>query len=446
MIKSARNSIFRGKLSLGSASWLCVFALGLCLPSLAAAAETIDAFEFEQADGKLRLFFDLSGEVEHKLFRLANPERVVIDLPRTSLGKGVSMKVDPVKPILGLRHAVRNVGDLRVVLDLQDKMEVNSTVITGDNKPRLLVELFNDETLRAIEIITPDKIAQPRELIVVIDAGHGGKDPGATGKRGTKEKDIALTVAKKLAKRINDQIGYRAHLTRSDDQFISLRQRTIIAREKEADLFISIHADAAENRNAKGSSVFTLSASGASSEAARWLAKRENSADLVGGVSIDDKDEMLATVLLDLSQRHTNETSAEIGEYLLGELKQLGDTHSDRVEKAGFMVLKSPDIPSLLVESAFLSNPAEEKKLRSGRHQDKLVASLLRGIKLYFKNNPPTGTIIASLRSEEHVTKSGDTLSGIAHRYDVSLSALRAINKLKSDNIRIGQVLRLPRI
>ncbi len=418
---------------------LCVFAC-----SSATFAATLDDFNFEQVDGKLRLFFDLSEDVEHKLFRLDNPERVVIDLPATSLSKDVALEIEAVKPLLGLRYAVRNVDDLRVVLDLQDKMEINSVIMPDGETPRLLVELFNDDTLKAIEVVTPKDEAEPREIIIMVDAGHGGKDPGAIGKRGTLEKDIALSLARKLAGRINKQIGYKAYLTRDKDIFIPLKQRTVLAREKQADLFVSIHADAAKNRSAKGSSVFTLSASGATSEAARWLAERENSSDLVGGVSIDDKDEVLASVLLDLSQRHTNETSVQIAGFLLGELTKLGDTHSDRVEQAGFMVLKSPDIPSVLVESAFLSNSAEEKKLRSKAHQDKLVTSLMRGIKNYFKENAPIGTIVASLRAEEHVIKSGETLSGIAHRYDISLKALRKINKLSSDKIRIGQVLRIP--
>lgn len=423
---------------------LMLFILCIFVCTSASFAATLDDFNFEQVDGKLRLFFDLSEDVEHKLFRLDNPERVVIDLPSTSLAKDVALEIEAVKPLLGLRYAVRNVDDLRVVLDLQDKMEINSVIIPDGETPRLLVELFNDETLKAIEVVTPKDEAEPREIIIMIDAGHGGKDPGAIGKRGTLEKDIVLSIARKLADRINKQIGYKAYLTRSQDVFIPLKERTVLAREKQADLFVSIHADAAKNRKAKGSSVFTLSASGATSEAARWLAERENSSDLVGGVSIDDKDEVLASVLLDLSQRHTNETSVEIAGHLLGELQQVGDTHGDRVEQAGFIVLKSPDIPSVLVESAFLSNPAEEKKLRSKAFQDKLVRSLTRGIKNYFKANAPVGTIVATLRAEEHVIKSGETLSGIAHRYDISLNALRKVNKLTSDKIRIGQVLRIP--
>ena len=438
MTNFARNSLqLKGRI------WL--FGLLLCFTfSSLHAKTTVEGFSFEQSDGKIRLLFDLSEVVEHKLFRLNDPDRIVIDFPVTVLASDVRLKISPVKQLLGLRYAVRNESDLRVVLDLKDKLEINSTIIYEDGRPRLLVELYNDETLQSIEVAPSPEELEPRDLIVMIDAGHGGKDPGAIGKRGTQEKDIVLSIAKKLAASIDKQVGYTAYLTRDSDVFIPLKKRTEIARDKQADLFVSIHADAAKNRNAQGSSVFTLSASGASSEAAEWLAERENQSDLVGGVSIDDKDPVLAEVLLDLSQRHTNDTSAQVAEFLLGELKQLGKTHSDVVEKAGFVVLKSPDIPSILVESAFLSNPAEEKKLRSKKYQDKLVQSLTRGIKTYFKANPPLGTVVASLRASEHTIKSGETLSGIAYRYDVSLKELRQKNKLKSDVIHVGQVLQIP--
>lgn len=233
----------------------------------------------------------------------------------------------------------------------------------------------------------------------------------------------------------------RPVMIRKGDYYIGLRQRINKARRQGADMFISIHADAFRDRRAHGSSVFVLSRRGASSEMARWLAQKENAADLAGGVSLDDKDDVLAEVLLDLSQTATIEASVDVADNILGEMKRLGKTHKSTVQQAGFMVLKSPDIPSVLVETAFISNPTEEKRLRSASHQDKLARALLKGIRNYFASHPPPGTHMAA---REHVIKRGDTLGHIARRYQVSLNSLRGFNALKSDTLRVGERLRIP--
>jgi N-acetylmuramoyl-L-alanine amidase len=220
------------------------------------------------------------------------------------------------------------------------------------------------------------------------------------------------------------------------------------AREHQADLFVSIHADAFRDPKVRGSSVYTLSRSGASNEAARWLAERENSADLVGGVSLEDKDDMLASVLLDLSQIGTLQASSEAANRVFKQLKGLGKTHKRKVQQAGFVVLKSPDIPSMLVETAFISNPQEERRLRSTKHQQKIATALMKGIRDYFKYQPPPGTLLASNQARKaprkHVISRGETLIAIANRYQVSVSRLRNANELKGDTIRIGQVLQIP--
>ena len=277
--------------------------------------------------------------------------------------------------------------------------------------------------------------------MIAIDAGHGGEDPGARGPRGTREKTVVLQIAKRLERLVDREPGFRAVMIREGDYFMPLRKRASKAHEHRADLFVSIHADAFHDRRARGSSVYVLSQRGATSEMARILAETENAADLIGGVSLNDKDDLLKTVLLDLSQTASIEASMEVGENVLGHLRRLGKVHKRRVQQAGFVVLKSPDIPSILVETAFISNPGEERQLRNGKHQQNLATAILKGIKSYFRNNPPPGTLMAQ---RQHVIKRGDTLSEIAQRYDVSMNQLRVANGLKGNSLRIGDVLKIP--
>ena len=273
-----------------------------------------------------------------------------------------------------------------------------------------------------------------------IDPGHGGQDSGALGPHGTKEKDVVLSIAKKLAYLVDKEPGMRSYLTRDSDVFISLRQRIRRARENGADMFISIHADAFTNRNARGSSVYVLSSRGASSEAAQILADRENAADLAGGISLEDKDDLLASVLLDLSQTASLEGSLEVAETVLSGLKRVGHVHKKHVESAAFVVLKSPDIPSILVETAFISNPEEEQKLKNANHQNKLAHAMMVGIRNYFQKNPLPGTSMP----QQHIVSRGDTLSMIAQRYQVKMADIKSVNNLASSEIQIGDVLKIP--
>ncbi|MDW8479318.1 MAG: N-acetylmuramoyl-L-alanine amidase [Xanthomonadales bacterium] len=285
-------------------------------------------------------------------------------------------------------------------------------------------------------------------MVIAIDAGHGGEDPGAIGPGGTREKDITLAVARALARRVDAEPGMRAVLIRDGDYYIPLRERYMRAREARADLFLSIHADAFHDARARGSSVYVLSPRGASSEAARWLAERENRSDLIGGVSLADKDEMLAAVLLDLSQGATLEASHRAASHLLRALGRVGRVHKRHVERAAFMVLRSPDVPSVLVETAFISNPAEERRLGERQHQERLAEAMLEGIRSHFAELPPPGTLLARRQEEpprRHVVQRGETLSGIARQHRVSVAALRAANGLSSDRVRAGAVLAIPR-
>jgi N-acetylmuramoyl-L-alanine amidase len=318
---------------------------------------------------------------------------------------------------------------------------------TGEYGYRLVVDLFPKNHKSGKTTLKQASAMQVpnRDVIIAIDAGHGGEDPGATGKNRTREKDVVLAISRSLKKTIDGLPGMTAVLTRDGDYYIPHRDRFEKARKHRADLFVSIHADAFRKRSVTGSSVFVLSSKGASSEFARRLAASENSSDLVGGVTLSDKDEMLASVLLDLSQSATMEASSAVADSVFGSMRTLGKTHKSNVEHANFLVLKSPDVPSILVETAFISNPSEEKRLKNPAWQRKTARAIADGIQNYFYMSPPPGTWIAANRQPvRHQVRSGDTLGEIASRYRVSLYSLRRINHLKTDNIRIGSELVIP--
>jgi N-acetylmuramoyl-L-alanine amidase len=375
--------------------------LALQASLMSGAAQTVTEilnFRLSENNERTRMVFDLSGPAEHNLFTLRNPERVVIDIENVQLSTELPLDVPQADIVRRIRNAPREGGNLRVVLDLKDKVRPKSFMLRPDDNAgyRLVIDLFNEvrkEKRPHIKTIpTPDQL---RDVIVAIDAGHGGKDPGAVGSLGTYEKHVSLAIARELAAQINNVRGMKAVLIRDGDYYIGLRERMVKAREHKADLFISIHADAYKDKHANGSSVYALSLSGASSEAAQWLANRENSAELIGGVTLDDKDDMVASVLLDLSQNATIQASIDVGSQILNRLGKQGSLHKNNVQQAGFIVLKSPDIPSVLVETAFISNPAEERKLLSKQHQQRTAKSILDGVHGYFQRKAPPGTLLA---------------------------------------------------
>jgi N-acetylmuramoyl-L-alanine amidase len=295
-----------------------------------------------------------------------------------------------------------------------------------------------------------------RPIVIAVDAGHGGHDPGAVGPRGVREKDVTLAIAQRLVALINAEPGMSGIMTRKGDEFVILRQRSERARRASADLFVSIHADAVRNRAVRGASVYVLNEKGATDEAARRLAARENAADLIGGVHLGDKDPMLASVLMDLSQNATKSSSIAVGDAILDKLAGTGPLLRSSVQQAPFMVLKSPDVPSVLVETAFISNPEDERRLSSPAHQKALARSILAGIKRYFSANPPAGMLMASLApaagdsparssTTAHRVRRGDTLAALASRYGVTVRQIRARNGLRGDQVRVGQTLRIPR-
>lgn len=448
--------------------YLFILLLSIVLPAAAFAAE-VQGVRLWRAPDNTRLVFDLDGPVEHRVFVLKNPERVVIDLEGSSLRGNLRGILDSKSPIRDVRTGMQ-AGALRIVLDMAAVVQPKSFSLTPNQQygHRLVVDLFDDDPIAAfaapsqgasstVPVPPPKKVAPKgrRDIIIAIDAGHGGEDPGAIGPRGLQEKGVVLAIARQLQQQINAQQGFRAELIRTGDYFIPLRRRTEIARQKNADLFVSIHADAAPRTSAYGASVYALSDRGATSETARWLADSENRSDLIGGagnVTLGDKDQMLAGVLLDLSMTASLSSSLDVGQRVLNQMGDVTRLHKNRVEQAGFMVLKSPDIPSILVETGFITNPSESRKLNNRSHQAAIARSIAEGIKQFFYNSPPPGTLIAAQRNagrknlaaQKHVVKSGDSISMLAQRYQVSVAELRRANQLKGDRIRIGQTLIIP--
>ena len=458
-----------------------VTAVGILLAALAAealAASDVRSVRLWRAPDNTRLVFDLSGPVQHSVFTLAAPDRIVIDVTGAKLATSLDQLSLANTPITGVRSAQRSAEELRVVIDLSAPVSPKSFTLAPNQQygHRLVVDLFDQGSAPpatqapSVADSTPPVPVTPtqpppkltpvpngkRDIVVAIDAGHGGEDPGALSPvKGQYEKNVTLAIAKELQRQVNAEKGFRGELVRTGDYFIPLRKRTEIARKKGADLFVSIHADAAPRSSAFGASVYALSERGATSETARWLADAENQSDLIGGagnVSLDDKDKMLAGVLLDLSMTASLSSSLNVGQKVLSNMGNITPLHKRRVEQAGFMVLKSPDIPSILVETGFISNPNEARKLHTASHQQALARSITSGVKQFFHENPPPGTYVAWLRDEgkiaagprEHMVARGESLALIAQRYQISLAALRSANKLNGDVIKVGQTLQIP--
>lgn len=483
----------------------------------------------QQLNGELKITFPLSQQAQFNSFKLQNPNRLVVDIPNAQLRhKTTSLPISS-GHVAGVRLGTQQGTDLRIVIDLRQMVPASAALTRGNSGYELVIivgasggQVQQELAASGQKVVSSREIQVARtvpkkNVLIVLDPGHGGKDPGALGSGGTREKDVVLQIAKILRDKINKEKGMRAVLTRETDKFIPLRERVLIARRQKADMFISLHADAG-SATADGASVYILSTSGASSEAARLLARAENRSDLIGGVKISDKDDAIASMLLDISQDATIEASYALGRHLLQYLRRHANLHKKQVERAGFAVLKAPDIPSVLVETGFISNPKEEKNLRNRAHQARLADDILSGIKAYYKERPATELVyskvvqrvespkteaivqrpptqsqpaptpvrpkvpaevvfptlqlqsssaqprveglpqaeterrqeaiqlISEASDRRYITRQGDTLESIAQKFNVNLTALKRLNQLPDNQLRvpIGTTLIIP--
>ncbi len=429
--------------------WKGLFVFGLLSLSMPSYAQQVDinSLHYSQVARQTRMVFDVSASPKHRVFVQNNPAQLVIEIKNAKLGQVLSQPTAS-HPLFAKIHVLEKTKDnLRLAIDLKKPITAKNFSLSSNNKNehKLIIDLISKGTQaeddnkslaskatsqpvkkepleRKTAPVPADppivmamatssdskpvglqKVAQQGstkhdKIVIAIDAGHGGEDPGAHGTQGTEEKKVVFAIAKKLARLINSQPDMKAVMVRKGDYYVGLRKRMQLARAAHADLFISIHADAFQDTTVKGSSVYVLSRSGASSEAALWLAKSENASDLIGGVSLEDKEDVLATVLLDLSQSATEQASVDIAKSVLKNCRAVGEMHKDVVQKAGFMVLKAPDIPSILVETAFISNPDEEQNLLNTDYQTKMAGAIFSGVRNYFAPATPTvDTKVAAL-------------------------------------------------
>jgi len=496
---------------------LCICTAFFFCFSLIVQAATINNVRIWRAEGYTRIVLDLDDAVNYNLVLANNPTRIILDVANSTLATSTDKLPLKGTPIEIVRNSVVNGTDVRLVFDLKHNVAPKSFLLkkSDGNHDRLVLDLYTAETtsisaltttektnigptsksaasepstieeLLANEVPTetlvkPEDIVKPaptgstseRQILIAVDAGHGGVDSGALGPKNMREKDVTLAIAKELVRVINARSGYSARLTRKGDYFVELQKRRDLARDMKADLFISVHADSFTDPSAYGASVFALSRKGATSEMARFLAQRENDSDLVGrvgGVSLDDKDAQLAGVLVDLSMTSTVNSSLQVGSHVLSSISTIAPLHAKHVEQAGFVVLKSPDVPSILVETGFISNNSEAKKLASPEYREKMADAIFSGVQRYFaqypsasltvpyvapeKNQPVKANVekpttkrptTSSSQERKYIVVRGDTLSDIATRHKVSPAQIRKLNNMKNDTVKLGQTLKIP--
>lgn len=451
-------------------TWAVLVTIGLISSIGQAAPVSVKNLRTWHAPDHTRLVLDLSGEVEHKLDVLKNPDRISINLKNTTLAKPLPKLTDTGPLLAGVRTGQQDGNTLRVVLDLKAATRPRTYLLKpyGQYGYRLVVDLHHAQSATAAP--EPEQSSRPvttltepphrtGPIVIAIDAGHGGDDPGAIGRRyRTYEKTVVLKIARELDRLVRKDPNMRSFMTRKGDYFVPLGRRVKLAEQARADIFVSIHADSLRRSKARGSSVYALSQRGATSAQARVLADRENASDLIGGVDLAETEDVLAKVLVDMSQTATISSSIDLGDELLHSMKKVGPIHIPRVGQAGFAVLKSYAIPSVLVETTFISHPGEERKLRSGSYQRKMARAIYDGLRNYIRKHDlrpryRDSRVVAATPDRPkpkkagrriHVVKRGDTLSEIAQKYRVNMAAIRFANNLQGNKLLVGKRLIIP--
>ncbi|RTR40693.1 AMIN domain-containing protein [Shewanella canadensis] len=430
---------------------LLLVTFSLCVSFFAQSATKLDGVRIWAAPESTRVVFDLSKAPSFTHFTLTDPYRLVVDLKGTSTSLNLKKLANNSKIVKRVRISKPpSKGTLRLVIDLTKPVKASLFALppTAPYGNRLVVDLDDSRS-----VSTAKKTSQPkqrlRDVIVAIDAGHGGDDPGSIGPTGIYEKKVVLEIAKKVQAKINATPGMKAVMTRTGDYFVNLNKRSEIARNSKADLLVSIHADAFTSSQPRGASVWVLSMRRANSEIGRWLEQKEKHSELLGGageiIQSTDNEQYLAMTLLDMSMDRSMAISHNIADDVLSNLGKVTKLHKHKPESASFAVLKSPDIPSILVETGFISNHKEERLLSQREHQNNIAKAVQKGVLRYFESNPPVNSLMASKGSFKHNVRKGESLSVIAHKYQVSITSIKNANGLKSNTLRIGQKLVIPR-
>lgn len=415
----------------------------------AQANNSIDGIRVWPAPENTRIVFDLKNTPDYSYFSLANPQRLVIDFKATKNLVNLQALAKNDKRIKKIRKSkAKNKNSTRLVLDLHEKYTLNVFPLApaGQYGNRLVIDLFDQSRIKQ-SVQTTNK-NDKRDIVIAIVAGHGGEDPGSIGPKGTYEKHVTLKIAKKLAALINKQKGLKAAMIRTGDYYVNHNRKTVLARQNKADLLISIHADAFTSPKPNGASVLVQSSRRANSEFTRWIANRQKESELLGGAGDTikkTKDKNLAITLADMKKEYTMASSYEFAEHVIKQLKKVTRLHKKRPEGLSLAVLKSSDIPSVLIETGFISNHKEERNLNSSAHQQKLAKAIFNSVDNYFSNNAPDGTYYASVSYKQHKVSRGESLSVVAQRYNVSVGQLKSVNNLRSNVVRIGQTLKIPR-
>lgn len=421
-----------------------------CISFAASGKNQINGVRVWPAPEHTRVVFDLSAQPDYSYFTLKNPDRLVIDIKNSDVAVSLSdkaLKDNRISLIRKSQPKAKNGSRLVLELSTDYKLSLFPLSPAGQYGDRLVVDLYDKEQKpsKQVHVASND---QQRDVIIGIDAGHGGEDPGSIGAKGTYEKHVTLAIAKKLQQLIDSEPGMKAVMTRSGDYYVNLDKRTQIARREQVDFLVSIHADAFRTAQPSGSSVWVVSDTRVENELARWLVNREKNSELLGGgggVIKNTDDDNLAFMLADMNKDHSLDVSITVAGDVINQLKKVTKLHKKTRQHASFAVLKATDIPSILVETGFISNHQEEKNLTNKQHQRRLARAIFTGVRGYFIDHPPKDSYLASVAVKQHKVSPGESLSVLAQRYNVSVGKIKSANNLSSNVVRVGQLLKIPR-